>query len=989
MLDIFVVALKNKALEAVRLEAVKTVKKKVYSCAAPFFIVLGATLALVGQVPSPAQHTLPDNSPQAVRWSQSSTVGAPNTATSTGRSRGDNSDTNLSPLAATFLSATQISAGGTGVYPVVSGDFNGDQLPDVITVIQNSGSPTGVYVSVLLNTGFGIFNAPVLTPVTFGASDFIIVADLNYDGADDVVLVHPNSMDVLMSTGGGAFAAPQNLPTGINSPVAAAFWDVNQDGWLDVVVVDGQSNQAAYLLGNGQGSFGPPQMTSFPAQVSVGVLADVDLDGNIDLVTNNTLYPGDGNGGFMAGIAFQNNDGQNAGAVSSNSVAVADVNGDGFLDVVTANGNWNTVSVFLNQGGRQLVEDGASFWSGNEPVAVAIADVNWDGNPDLVVVNAAESDVSVFLGNGNGTFVAPRMEFAIGGSPSATPVLTDFNGDGDVDVLVSNNQSSIVLALGNGDGTLQADAVTNIVMPPGSSNSGGAISTASADFNGDGIPDFVIGQSSASTALGLVVFLGESNGSLGKGVIYAQDDTLSYVAVGDLYQDGKADIVASNSTTGDVEVLRGNGDGTFQAPISISLPGITNGLVVADLNGDGWPDVAAAGKDSVVYILLNNGQGSLALAGTYPISAAGGELVTADFNHDGKPDLAIALTSTSRVAILLGNGNGSFSAAPDYDTTLSSVYGIAAGDLNNDVNPDLVVTSPSAGSIAVALGNGTGAFGAPAIYAASLLQSQLNASPEEVALSDVNDDGQLDIIYANSGYSSVGVLFGSDAGSFSGPSEFATGGGAFGVAIADFNNSGRPDVVTADAHFTGVSVLYNMTASQPVPSFSVMANPGTVQLPSGGIATTTISLLSRNGFIGSVQLACQNLPQSLSCVFASSTLHLVKGTEASTQLTISAVQSKLKTRVAAVPGFGNEVLALSTIPILGGMFFWRGRRAISQAALLVIVASLMLLIGCQGVTPTTPTTQTPPPSQTYTMITVTATAWNGTSQSVQMQLSSE
>jgi hypothetical protein len=532
------------------------------------------------------------------------------------------------------------------------------------------------------------------------------------------------------------------------------------------------------------------------------------------------------------------------------------------------------------------------------------------------------------------------------------------------------------LALGNGDGTFQAAPVTNVVVPPGSSNSGGAISIASADFNGDGVPDFVVGQSSTSPGLGLVVFLTKSGGSLGKGVVYAQNDALSYVAVGDLYQDGKADIVASNWATGAVEVLRGNGDGTFQSPTSIPLPGITNGLVVADLNGDGWPDVALAGKDSVVYILLNDGKGSLALKRTYPISGVGYELVAADFNKDGKLDLAIAMTGTSQVAILLGNGDGTFSAAPDYDTTLSSPYGIAAGDINGDGFPDLVVTSPSAGSIAVAIGNGDGTFNAPSIYPASSLQSQLNPSPGEVALSDVNEDGNLDIVYANSGYSSVGVLLGDGSGNFYGPSEFPAGGGSLAVAIADLNNNGWPDVVTADVHFTGVSVLYNTTASQPAPGFTMAAKPLAVQVSPGGTATTAISLLSSNGFIGSVQLECQNLPNVLSCAFTPSVLHVVEGAAVSSQLTIFATQSN-----AALLGSGRGFMALAMIPILGGMFFWRGPRAISKAALLVLLASLMLFSGCQNLTPTT----TKPPGQTYT-ITVTATAWNGISHSVQLQV---
>lgn len=883
-------------------------------------------------------------------------------------------DASQPPPAATFLAAMQFASGGAANYPVVRGDFNGDNLPDVATLIQSSGSPTDVYLAVLLNNGFGGLDAPVLTSVSFAPTDFIIVADVNNDGKADVVLVHSNSMDVLISMGDGTFAAPQNFTTGINSPVAAAFWDVNHDQILDVVVVDSQSNQAAYLLGNGQGGFGPPQIKPFPGHVSLAVLADVDGDGNLDLVTNNTLYPGNGQGGFLAGISFQSNDGENAGATVSNSIAVADVNGDGFLDVITANGNWNTVSVFLNQGGRSLAQDGTSFWSGNDPIALAIADVNWDGKPDLIVTNAAESDLSVFLGKGNGTFASPTNEYAIGGSPSARPVLADINGDGDLDVVISDNQSSVVLALGNGDGTFQAAPVTNIVMPPGSSNSGGALSIASADFNGDGIPDFVVGQSSTSPGLGLVVFLTESNGNLGKGVVYAPNDALSYVAVGDLYQDGKADIVASNWATAAIDVLRGNGDGTFQSPTSVSLPGIGNGLVVADLNGDGWPDVAVVGQGAEVYVLLNNGHGSLALAGTYAISGTGYELTAADVNNDGKLDLCVAMTSTTRVAILLGNGNGTFSAATDYDTTLSSPYGIAAGDVNDDGIIDLAVTFPSIGTIAVGLGNGDGTFNVPNTYPASLLSSPLNPSPGDVALSDVNEDGNLDVVYANSGYSSVGVLLGEGDGNFYGPSEFPTGGGSLAVAVADLRKNGWPDVVAGDVNFTGVSVLYNTTAAQSAPDFTVAANPASVTLNQGGTVTTAISLSSINGFIGSVQLQCPNPPSSLSCGFTPSVLHVVEGAAVSSQLTITAAPQN-----GSVRGSGQEVLAVAMLPLLGGMFFCRGRRAGSKAALLVLLASLLLFSGCQGLAPASSK------PQTYTLA-VTATGWNGTSHSVQMQV---
>jgi len=471
-----------------------------------------------------------------------------------------------------------------------------------------------------------------------------------------------------------------------------------------------------------------------------------------------------------------------------------------------------------------------------------------------------------------------------------------------------------------------------------------------------------------------LVFLGESDGGLSKGVVYAPQDGISYVAVGDLNQDGKADIVASEWSARGLEVLLGNGDGTFQSPALLPLPGFTKGVVVADFNGDGWPDVAVAGTGAV-YVLLNDGTGSLAFAGEYPISGDGFELVAADINNDAKLDLCIAITTTSRVGILLGKGDGTFSAVPDYDTTLYSPYGIAVGDLNKDGRLDLVVaTSPPFGSIAVALGNGDGSFMAPVIYPPSLVPSQSDPSPGEVTLSDVNEDGNLDIVYAIPGNSSVGVLLGDGAGNFFGPSEFPAGGGSLAVAVADLNQDAWPDIVTADAHFSGVSVLYNASVSQPLPDFAVAANLPPVQVGASGTATAAISLLSTDTFSGSIQLECQNLPNTLSCSFVPSVLHLAKGATASSKLTITAVESDI-----AALGSGQESMILAIVPILAGMFFCRVPRARGKVALLALVASLTMFSGCQKLEPQKAS------GQTYT-ITITAVAWNGISHSVPMQV---
>ncbi len=154
------------------------------------------------------------------------------------------------------------------------------------------------------------------------------------------------------------------------------------------------------------------------------------------------------------------------------------------------------------------------------------------------------------------------------------------------------------------------------------------------------------------------------------------------------------------------------------------------------------------------------------------------------------------------------------------------------------------------------------------------------------------------------------------------------------------------------------------------PEFTVAANPVAVQLHVGGTATSEISSSSDNGYNGSVQLACQNLPPAMSCNFTPPALQLDGAAVVSSQLTISVSQQQ-----ASVLGSGQRFMVLAMIPILGGMFFWRGPRATGNAALLVLLTSLMLFSGCQGVAP----------PKTYT-IAVTATTVGGTSDSAQMQV---
>jgi hypothetical protein len=357
------------------------------------------------------------------------------------------------------------------------------------------------------------------------------------------------------------------------------------------------------------------------------------------------------------------------------SIAVADVNGDHKPDIVVANANG--VGVLLGNGDGTF-QPVVKYNSGaTAAVFVVVADVNGDGKPDLVVANTGggtnddDGSVGVLLGNGDGTF-RPAVVYDSGGQGATSAVVADFNQDGKLDLLVSNgclgvNCTSgpwVGVLLGNGDGTFQAVVTydNNGLMPH---------AVSSADINGDGKPDMVVANfypySLEPQSIG--VRMGNGDGTFQPEAFYGTNgfNGASSVAAGDVNLDGKVDLLVMNyGFFGVVAVLLGNGDGTFRPAITYAT-GLNPNLggpqiAVADLNADAKPDLIAADYSGAVDVLLGNGDGTFQAAASYLSGGYGADaVVVADLNGDGSPDVVVANDSLSgyggpgTVGVLLNN----------------------------------------------------------------------------------------------------------------------------------------------------------------------------------------------------------------------------------------------------------------------------------------------------------------------------------------------
>ncbi len=400
------------------------------------------------------------------------------------------------------------------------------------------------------------------------------------------------------------------------------------------------------------------------------------------------------------------------------------------------------------------------------PQGMVVGDFNGDGIPDIA------TPFGVDLGVGDGTFRTSSNGLPLPSDVNSFPTATvegDFTNDGHLDLVVGDYESDTVyLLLGNGDGSFQAA----LPIFAGDFPVGDHLAAmATGDFNDDGDLDLAVafGDNGGTDPGGIDVLLGNGNGTFQPPVEYAA----GYINIGDLVagqfsKDGHLDLAVTNYGVGTVTVLMGNGDGTFGAPTSFQAGADALSIAMGDFNGDGNLDLAVNSdtfdpSDTSVAVLLGNGNGTFGAPSFYAAGNGPQSVVAGDFNGDGKLDLAVAELdsgSANYVYILSGNGDGTFGPPQE----LFSVQGssddptLVAADFLGNGRLDLAETTFD-DLVTVLLQNPDGTFETP-----DQNKTVVAVDPNLIVGGDFNDDAKLDLIDFSANASSI--LLGNGDGTF-------------------------------------------------------------------------------------------------------------------------------------------------------------------------------------------------------------------------------
>jgi hypothetical protein len=677
-----------------------------------------------------------------------------------------------------------------------------------------------------------------------------------------------------------SFADKQDVDTS-DGPIYVTTGDLNGDGKLDLAVTNLNSNNVSVFLnttapGAATLSFAPKQdfgTGDGPLSVAVG---DLNGDGKLDLavvsfsfstvsVLLNTTAPGGATASFSAIQDFTTGDGPT-------SVAIGDLNGDGMLDLSVANFVFDTVSILFNTtapgSATASFTVNQEFATGTGPIYVTMGDVDGDGKLDLAVANFNSNDVSVLLnttgpGKALPSFSA-KQDFVTGAAPLSLS-LADLNGGGQLDLVVANlNVSTVSILLNTTDlGAPTTSFTAKQDFPTGASPR----SVSVGDLNGDGKLDVAVANIISNTVSVLLnnTDPGNTTPNFATKQDFATGTNPASVTMIDLNKDGKLDLAVANINSNTVSVLfntsaPGAATVSFAAKQDFATGDNPLFVTAGDLNGDGKSDLVVVNLLATVSILFNttaSGAATPSFAARQDFAVGDGprSVSIGDLNLDGKLDLAVVNLNSNDVAVLFnttvpGAATPSFSAVHAFPTGIRPIS-VAAGDLNGDGKLDLAVVNLLSNSVSVLLNTTSPGATAPSFSAKQDFATNFN--PASIALGDLNGNGKLDLIAANSNSNNVSVFLnttatGAGTPTFASKQDFDTSASPVSIAKGDFNGDGKVDLAVANVDSDTVSVLFNNPTLMPATGLSVEQGslPSTLQIATVNSDFVSVTVTSAN-----------------------------------------------------------------------------------------------------------------------------------------------
>jgi hypothetical protein len=711
-----------------------------------------------------------------------------------------------------FAGAPRSYPAGSGPVSTAAADFNHDGRMDLVVASTSDAS-----IRILSNGGGGFTTGTALGPLS-PAPRAVAVADMNVDGNMDVVVAQGASgsgrVQVFLADFAGTLTPSGTQAAGDNLS-SLVVGDFNGDGAPDVVAASEGTGQVFAFLGDGLGGLGsgtPFAVGSGPRALVAGFL---DANATLDVAVANflgnsvTVLPGSGTGAFVAPLTLPLAAGSNP-----RGIATADVDGDGRLDLVTADSGLGQVSVIRRDGVGNFLAP-VVYPVGTNPSAVALVQLEGDPKPEIAVTASTallEQMLTVLANNGFGLFTPPPPgnRHAVRQAPQAiTPF--DADGDGLVDLAVPcRDGRSVVILLGRPP-TLEAAPRVTVGDKPRAA--------AVGDFNGDGKLDLAVANSGDNS---VSLLAGDGAGGLSAyGTLTAAAPEA--IVSGDFDRDGRLDLgVSVRGATPSVAIFLGTGGGAFSLPTTVNVGAEPDDLVTGDFDLDGDLDIAVCDKVSPtgsVRILGNNGLGVFSAVVGVSVGDKPTSIVAADFDRDGDLDLAVANDLSNNVMILT-YATGSFAVTQILPLAGgdTSPVSLAVGDFDGNATIDLV---------AAALNN----FSRLHVYRNQTPSTPLFITPpvpydapyalQVVAAGDLNLDGRPDLVALADGVSILRRLGGMN---FDPAQTVVARYLPSAAVIADFNRDGRPDIAVVNEGSDDVSLLLSTACQAQHLELSIQPN---------------------------------------------------------------------------------------------------------------------------------------------------------------------